>query len=198
MVLLFATLAAGVGFVGAARPDAQPTVDSTNALVAAALARTLIPVRYDGQYRIIDYPMGDVPDNVGVCTDLVIRAYREIGVDLQQLVHEDMSRAFDAYPQIWGLTEPDANIDHRRVPNLETFFERHGQNVARTTEPSDYRPGDIVTWRLNGTIAHIGVVSQQYAAGTKRPTVIHNIGRGPEEEDVLFAHPIVGHYRYQP
>ena len=164
-------------------------------LVEAARARTAIVVTYDGAYRRLTYPGGDIPDNIGVCTDLIVRAYRSQNIDLQKLVHEDMLAAFDEYPPLWGLTKPDANIDHRRVPNLARFFERHGQRIPVTQDGSDYQPGDLVTWRLSGNLPHIGIVSDQLATAD-RPLVIHNIGRGPQEEDRLFHYPITGHYRY--
>ena len=171
---------------------------SADTLVEAAKERLNHFVIYDGTYRSIAYPMGDVAPDRGVCTDVVVRAYRTLGVDLQQKVHEDMRAHFDAYPNIWGLTRPDSNIDHRRVPNLETFFSRHGQQFRISDKPEDYRPGDLVTWRLkhNG-LPHIGVVSDVMAS-SGNPKIIHNIGLGPQLDDMLFDHPIKGHYRFQP
>ena len=166
-------------------------------LVAAAIAQTHARVIYDGSYRRIAYPGGDVPETIGVCTDVVIRAYRRVGVDLQVKVHEDMTRSFTSYPRQWGMTAPDANIDHRRVPNLQTFFRRAGAEVAVSRDAAAYQPGDLVTWMLPGNLPHIGIVTdQKSAAGT--PLVVHNIGRGPEVEDTLFTYPITGHYRYLP
>ncbi|TAA47072.1 DUF1287 domain-containing protein [Corallincola spongiicola] len=167
------------------------------ALVYAALERTQHQVRYDGSYIAIDYPNGDVPDNIGVCTDVVIRAYRALDIDLQQRVHEDMQAEFSAYPskRIWGLNKPDSNIDHRRVPNLQTFFNRHGEVLSVTADAGDYNTGDLVTWMLPGNLPHIGIVSDQRSANG-HPLIIHNIGRGPEVEDMLFDYPISGHYRY--
>ena len=169
-------------------------------LVAAALERTQHRVRYDGAYVNIPYPLGDVPDDRGVCTDVVIRSYRALGIDLQQAVHESMAANFSAYPSqaIWGLTQPDANIDHRRVPNLQTFFTRHGESLPISTSGSDYLPGDLVTWRLRGRTPHIGIVTNKISTDGQRPLVVHNIGAGPRLEDVLFRHPIDGHFRYQP
>jgi uncharacterized protein YijF (DUF1287 family) len=115
---------------------------------------------YDPSYVRIKYPMGDVPADRGVCTDVIIRAYRQLGIDLQQLVHEDMVANFDKYPQSWGLSKPDSNIDHRRVPNLMTFFKRHGEVLPITKNPKDYKPGDIVCWNLGAGILHIGIVAQ--------------------------------------
>jgi len=182
--------------------DPPPAVaDSTEStafiegLTEAALERTTHPVRYDGSYRRLSYPNGDVPDHIGVCTDLIIRSYRTLGIDLQVLVHEDMTAAFSAYPDRWGMTQPDSNIDHRRVPNLETFFSRHGETLPVTDRPEDYRPGDLVTW-LVGPLPHIGIVSPIRSADESRYRIIHNIGRGPELEDMLFDYPIVGHFRY--
>ena len=165
-------------------------------LVAAAIERTHHQVRYDGTYRIIDYPNGDVPGTLGVCTDLVIRSYRKIGIDLQQLVHEDMRRNFALYPQHWGLQHPDSNIDHRRVPNLQVFFRRHGETLPRDLNPLSYQPGDIVTWMLPGNLPHIGIVISEFAKNSTHRLVAHNIGRGPQIEDMLFDHAITGHYRY--
>ena len=165
-------------------------------LVAAAKERTTHAVTYDGSYRAIAYPMGDVPDGVGVCTDVVIRSYRKVGVDLQQRVHEDMRAHFSAYPKNWGLTRPDANIDHRRVPNLQIFFEREGKSLPVSRDAKDYQAGDLVTWMLPGNLPHIGIVSDNTVRSTAWPKILHNIGQGPKEEDVLFAYPITGHYRF--
>lgn len=178
-------------FVAAA--SASPVTDG---LIAAARERTTHHEMYDGTYRVISYPMGDVPDVRGVCTDLVIRAYRGVYIDLQALVHEDMSRHFAEYPKLWGLQQPDSNIDHRRVPNLQTFFKRAGAQLPVTDRAEDYAPGDLVTWMLPGNLPHIGIVSDQRVAGTSRPRVLHNIGAGPVEDDILFAYTISGHYRY--
>ena len=167
-------------------------------LLDAARERTLHTVRYDGRYIRIPYPNGDVPKDIGVCTDVVVRAYRKLGVDLQKLVHEDMRAHFSRYPskRIWGLSRPDPNIDHRRVPNLQVFFKRFGQSLKVTSNPSDYLPGDMVTWVLPGNLPHIGFVSAQRSADGKRPMIIHNIGAGPKIEDMIFDYPITGRYRY--
>lgn len=165
-------------------------------LVAAAHERTEHTVTYDGRYFRLDYPGGDVPDTIGVCTDVVIRAYRAVGIDLQQAVHEDMREHFDAYPAIWGLTRPDPNIDHRRVPNLRVFLTRKGQSLTVTRSPVDYRPGDLVTWTLPGNLPHIGIVVDRRSQDEVRPLVVHNIGHGPRLEDVLFDFPITGHYSF--
>jgi uncharacterized protein YijF (DUF1287 family) len=168
-------------------------------LVNAANDRTTQNVRYDGAYHRIAYPNGDVPDNIGVCTDVIIRSYRALGIDLQKLVHEDMRDNFSAYPstRIWGLIKPDSNIDHRRVPNLQTFFKRHGTMLPITNNADTYKAGDIVTWMLPGNLPHIGIVVDTYAVDNKTPLIVHNIGAGPQREDVLFRYKITGHYRYQ-
>lgn len=166
-------------------------------LVAAARRQVGVTVLYDPAYRRLAYPGGDLPADRGVCTDVLVRAYRAFGVDLQALVHEDMSRAWDAYPKLWGLSRPDANIDHRRVPNLATFLARHGQVLEADRRPASYSAGDVVTWRLPSGVPHIGLVSDRRTAAGG-PLVIHNIGRGTLEEDVLLAFEITGHYRWLP
>jgi len=166
--------------------------------VSAALDRTMQDVTYDGRYLAMTYPNGDVPNSIGVCTDVVIRSYRKIGIDLQRLVHEDMRRHFSLYPNNWGHTRPDTNIDHRRVPNLQTFFTRKGQELDVTEKSSDYAAGDLVTWMLPGNLPHIGIVSGFKSQDKQRPLMIHNVGSGPELSDFLFSFPITGHYRYFP
>lgn len=168
-------------------------------LVAAALERTHHAVRYEGAYVRIPYPGGDVPANTGVCTDVIIRSYRAVGIDLQQQVHEDMRDHFGAYPsrRIWGLTRPDRNIDHRRVPNLQTFFARHGMSLPISDIAEHYRPGDLVTWMVAGNRPHIGIVVNQRGR-SGRYMIVHNIGAGPRLEDMMFEYPITGHYRYLP
>lgn len=152
---------------------------------------------YDQAYVVLSYPNGDVPKERGACTDVVVRAMRAAGVDLQKEVHEDIAKNFGVYPQKWGLKKPDANIDHRRVANLQTFFARRGKALKATSNPADYQPGDIVSWDLNGKgLTHIGVVSNLWNEQTKRYHIIHNIGRGAQAEDVLFNWKITGHYRY--
>ena len=165
-------------------------------LVAAAKTQIGVTVSYDGRYQKIAYPDGDVPRSQGVCTDVLIRAYRELGVDLQVLVHQDMLRAWAAYPRLWQLKSPDSNIDHRRVPNLAAFFRRHGESFPIRKTPQDFLPGDIVTWRLASGLPHIGIVSNQFGP-SGRPLVIHNIGQGTQLEDSLFEYVITGHYRYE-
>lgn len=151
---------------------------------------------YDGAYRVIPYPGGDVPIESGACTDVLVRAYRHAGIDLQVLVHEDMSRAFRAYPRLWGLSRPDRNIDHRRVPNLATFLRRHGVILPASHRAADYEPGDIVTWRLSSGLPHIGIVSDRTSGASR--LVVHNVGEGTKVEDALFQYEITGHYRYLP
>lgn len=166
-------------------------------LARVAFEQTKETISYDPSHFVIDYPMGDVPADKGVCTDVVIRAYRQLNVDLQELVHEDMKNNFKLYPDLWNLKGPDTNIDHRRVPNLQVFFTRHGQSLEISKNGLDYLPGDLVTWDLTGKgKAHIGIVSAYLSSDLKRPLVIHNIGRGPEINDALFKFEITGHYRY--
>ena len=161
----------------------------------AARAQVGVTTGYDPAYRRLPYPGGDVPATTGVCCDVIVRALRTAhGFDLQKAVHEDMLAHFAAYPNKWGLKKPDANIDHRRVPNLQTFFARRGWSLAVGNSAAEYRAGDIVTWDLGNGLAHIGVVSDRRAQGGA-PLVIHNIGRGAQEEDVLLSWPLTGHYR---
>lgn len=166
-------------------------------LADSTLTLTVQRVRYDPAYFRIGYPMGDVPSGVGVCTDVVIRAYRKLGIDLQREVYEDMKANFSRYPQNWGLSRPDKNIDHRRVPNLMTFFSRHGTVKPLTENPRDYLPGDIVCWNLGGGVTHIGIVVKKKSADGKRYLIVHNIGQGQVLEDCLFSYTIIGHYRYE-
>ncbi|HVF87014.1 MAG TPA: DUF1287 domain-containing protein [Pyrinomonadaceae bacterium] len=180
-------------------PTPRPSTGSPflDQFVAAALDRTNQQVRYDATYFKIDYPGGDVPAEVGVCTDEVIRAYRKVGVDLQKEVHEDMKSNFNLYPRQWALSKPDTNIDHRRVPNLMVFFGRKGEVLPITDSAKDYAPGDIVTWDLGGGMTHIGIVVNVASdADNNRYMIVHNIGAGPKMEDALFSWKITGHYRY--
>ncbi len=198
-VLLAAlVLASGAGAT-AAEEISQPAF--ARDLVAAAWERTTHRVTYDPSYRQLAYPMGDPPRDRGVCSDVVIRAYRQVGLDLQQAVHEDMRRAFAAYPKIWGLSRPDRNIDHRRVPNLRRFLDRQGAALDISDDPKDYRPGDLVTWNLRGdggSLPHIGIVVDRLSPDGRRPLIVHNIGQGPKAEDILFRFKITGHFRYRP
>ena len=185
------------GHAPAAVVDSLPLPDTAALKIAeAALRLTEDRVIYDPAYVNIAYPNGDVPADRGVCTDVVIRAYRQIGIDLQKNVHEDMRANFGAYPKKWGLKKTDTNIDHRRVPNLRTFFARHGQQKAISDEGRDYLPGDIVTWDLGGGLTHIGIVVHKKSADQQRYLIVHNIGRGQELSDCLFEYKITGHYIY--
>ncbi|MFG6686194.1 DUF1287 domain-containing protein [Mariniflexile sp. HNIBRBA6329] len=163
----------------------------------AALELTKQSVMYDPSYFSIPYPNGDVPANKGVCTDVVIRAYRKMGFDLQKEVHEDMKTNFSLYPKIRGLKTTDKNIDHRRVPNLMTYFERQGAKKPITNNTKDYIPGDVVCWNLGGAITHIGIVVNKKSNDGKRYLIVHNIGSGQVLEDCLFDFKIIGHYRFK-
>jgi len=165
-------------------------------LVTAARSQIGVTKSYDPAYRTLSYPGGDVPQATGVCTDVIIRALRQQSLDLQKEVHEDMRANFSAYPKNWGLTKPDRNIDHRRVPNLMTWFKRKGHAQPVTQKSAEYLAGDIVTWDLGSGITHIGLVShRRNAKGI--PLILHNIGNGTQEEDLLFGYKITGHYRLQ-
>ena len=168
-----------------------------NQLAIKALALTEENVSYDPGYFSISYPNGDVPADKGVCTDVIIRAYRKMGIDLQKEVHEDMKANFHMYPKIWGLQRTDTNIDHRRVPNLMVFFERFGEAFPLSKNGKDYAPGDVVCWNLGGAITHIGIVSSEKSADGQRPMIVHNIGAGQVAQDCLFDYKIIGHYRYK-
>ncbi|QWF15910.1 DUF1287 domain-containing protein [Lysobacter capsici] len=175
-------------------PSAEPAAASPP-LVAAARAQVGVVRRYDPAYVQLAYPGGDVAADRGVCTDVVIRALRSQGLDLQQTVHEDMRANFAAYPSIWRAKSTDRNIDHRRVPNLRRWFERQRWSLPVSTRAADYRAGDLVTWELNGGLPHIGIVSDRKSWDRQRPLILHNIARGTQEDDVLFDYPITGHYR---
>lgn len=215
-VRIWALLGLGVVLVGvmvwyrsAARPVPKPTASITEhaqpprrlseppvtvqqRFAGAALAQVGVTTRYDPAYVGLAYPGGDVPMDRGVCSDVVVRAFRQVGWDLQRCLHEDMTAAFSAYPTRWGLKRPDANIDHRRVLNLMTWFDRQDWSVPISTRTQEYKPGDIVAWDLGGGLTHIGVVVHD-AQG--RPRIVHNIGQGARNEDVLSAWTQIGHYR---
>lgn len=203
LVLLCALLSACTDSIAQTAPrrgsaEARATHPATPrgvALVVAARRQIGVTVSYDPAYTRIPYPGGDVPESRGVCTDVVIRALRTQRIDLQQRVHEDMRTHFAMYPQKWGLRGPDRNIDHRRVPNLQTWFARQGWSLAVTDHAADYRAGDLVTWMLPGNLPHIGIVSDRKTMLRGVPLIVHNIGRGAREEDILFDHKITGHYR---
>ncbi|MEI8202370.1 MAG: DUF1287 domain-containing protein [Bacteroidota bacterium] len=163
----------------------------------SAIELTKQKVTYDPAYFTIKYPNGDVPTDKGVCTDVLIRAYRKLGIDLQKEVHEDMKSHFDKYPKKWGLKHTDSNIDHRRVPNLMVFFSRHGVVKPISSKAEDYQAGDLVCWNLGGGITHIGIVVNKKSADNKRPLIVHNIGGGQVLADCLFDYKIIGHYQYQ-
>lgn len=173
------------------------TVNNHLSLSDSALELTKQNVTYDPSYFSIDYPNGDIPSDKGVCTDVVIRAYRKIGIDLQQEVHEDMKSNFKKYPSIWGLNSTDRNIDHRRVPNLMVFFNRKGASLPISNNATDYKPGDIVCWNLGGATTHIGIVVNKKSNDGRRNLIVHNIGNGQVLEDCLFNFKIIGHYRYR-
>src|SRR5262252_4633586 len=156
-----------------AAPDPQTLPAAQNFLYrlsAAAIARSSLSVRYDPTYVRIPYPNGDVPANTGVCTDEVIRTYRALGIDLQKEVHEDMEKNFSVYPnqRRWMLSHTDANIDHRRVPNLQVFFSRNGESLPITTRGQDYAPGELITWDLGGGVPHIGIVVHEKSSDGRR------------------------------
>ena len=163
---------------------------------AGAIEQTTQTTSYDPSYVKLDYPNGDVAPNTGVCADVVVRAFRKAGIDLQKELHEDMKRNFAKYPQKWGARGPDTSIDHRRAPNLMTWFDRQGKAQPVTKDAKDYLPGDVVSWQLDNGLPHIGMVSKIKVEGSDRYAIVHNIGLGARIEDVLFAWKITGHYRY--
>ena len=175
---------------------AQEAESFATKLSLAAIQITYDNVIYDPSFFSISYPNGDVPKDRGVCTDVIIRAYRKLGIDLQKEVHEDMKRNFAIYPKIWGLKKTDTNIDHRRVPNLMTFFSRKGIVKPITQNPEDYKTGDIVTWILPDNLTHIGIVIHKKSKDGKRNLIVHNIGSGQVIKDCLFPWKITGHYSY--
>lgn len=180
------------------QPAGRASIDAAHTLIAASRARIPLGEIYDPSYYSIPYPGGDVPNDRGVCTDVVIRAYRKLGIDFQKIIHEDMASNFSAYPKLWNMRSTDKNIDHRRVPNIETFLRRKGAALSNSAQGADYRAGDLVTWRLPGGQPHIGIVSDRYAPSSERPLILHNIGAGTVEDDILFRYSIHGHFRYFP
>lgn len=179
-----------------AAADPSPT---QTALIDAARSQVGVTVIYDPSYQALTFPGGDIDLSRGVCTDVIIRAMRDAWqVDLQLAVNRDMTGAFSAYPNLWGLRSTDRNIDHRRVPNLQALLKRAGADRSATSNPVDYRPGDIVTWMLPGNLPHIGIVGNRQSGDGLRPLIVHNIGWGAREEDMLFDYPITGHYRITP
>lgn len=162
----------------------------------AAISIVDASIVYTSKYVSIKYPNGDVPANTGVCTDVIVRSYRKLGIDLQKEVHEDMKANFNKYPKTWGLKTTDTNIDHRRVPNLEVFFTRKGKKLLVSQNPNDYKTGEIVTWMIGGKLPHIGIITNKKSKDNKRPLIVHNIGAGQVLEDCLFNYEIVGHFKY--
>lgn len=156
-------------------------------------------IDYDPAYFSIKYPNGDILENKGVCTDVIIRCYRKLNIDLQKEVHEDMAANFSEYPNLkkWGMTKTDTNIDHRRVPNLEVFFERKGTKLSVSEDARDYKTGELVTWMINGKLPHIGIITNKKSEDGKRNLIVHNVGGGQVLEDCLFEYKIVGHYSYE-
>jgi uncharacterized protein YijF (DUF1287 family) len=192
-------LAALVSTVAAGEQPSLPLSAPASLLVAAARAQVGITTIYDPAFIKLAYPGGDLPRERGVCTDVIVRAYRDaFGIDLQQLVHADMLASFASYPPVWGLRVPDPSIDHRRVLNLKVFFGRKGRLLPISRSPVDYAPGDLVTQELPGGLQHIAIVSDARSQDGTRPLVIHNIGQGTRIEDTLFAYRITGHFRFGP
>jgi uncharacterized protein YijF (DUF1287 family) len=191
---------AGNGTHADRRQDTGRRVDvvspTIRTLVDDAVAQSTYTTGYDPSYVAIAYPGGDVPRETGVCADVVVRAFRSVGIDLQKSVHEDMAKSFSSYPKLWGLAKPDANIDHRRVANLMKFFERAGKSLPVTTAPAEWAPGDIVAWKLPGGRLHIGMVVDRMNEDTGTLLVCHNVGGGTSVEDVLFRWEVIGRYRY--
>jgi uncharacterized protein YijF (DUF1287 family) len=185
--------------VAAPSPIAMPLSRNASAglkqFVAAAIEQSGVTTGYDPAWVKIDYPNGDVAAETGVCSDVVVRAFRKAGIDLQKEVHEDMQRAFAEYPKRWGARGTDTNIDHRRVLNLMTYFNRQGKSLAVTSERAAYLPGDVVAWELSEGVEHIGVLTN-FMSENKNYLIVHNIGAGARVEDVLMSWKIIGHYRY--
>ncbi|MCM3873715.1 MAG: DUF1287 domain-containing protein [Pyrinomonadaceae bacterium] len=178
------------------KPWAPNTSPQLKQLVESAIDQTKVTTSYDPSYVGLDYPGGDVPLETGVCSDVVVRAFRKAGIDLQKEIHDDMARAWSIYPKKWGASRPDSNIDHRRVLNLMTYFDRQGKDLAISNNRNDYLPGDIVTWDLSSGVEHIGIVVNTWSDAGKGYLIVHNIGAGARSEDVLLNWKITGHYRY--
>ena len=179
-------------FIFALLPGFQ-SEDYHRRIAQAASEQVGVTTIYAPGYSRLQYPGGDIPREQGVCTDIIIRAFRTIGVDLQKEVHEDMAGHFKEYPNFWNMKKPDLNIDHRRVPNLMKFFERRGKALQLD---SKCKPGDIIAWQLAHGLFHIGILSNEIVPGTNRYYMIHNIGAGAQKEDVLYDFKIIGHYRW--
>ena len=180
----------------ATKPLADNAPPQLTQIIASAIEQTTVTTGYDPAYVGIEYPNGDVAPETGVCSDVVVRAFRKAGIDLQKEVHEDMGRAWADYPKRWGAPGRDSNIDHRRVGNLRTYFERQGKSRPITTDRGQYLPGDIVAWDLGNKVDHIGIVVNVWSEQSKGYLIVHNIGSGARIEDVLLNWEITGHYRY--
>jgi uncharacterized protein len=196
----FYLLLISIAFLTCGQKKVNPNIETSpfdNKLSKAAISIIDASVKYDPSYFALEYPNGDVPKNKGVCTDVVIRTYRKLGIDLQKEVHEDMNSNFSEYPKTWGLKKTDTNIDHRRVPNLETFFARKGTKLKISNEANDYKTGEIVTWMINGKLPHIGIVTDKISADGERRMLVHNVGNGQVLQDCLFYYKIVGHFKFR-
>jgi len=180
-------------------PKTKPLPDNASPqlkqMLEGAIAQAGVTTEYDPAYVALDYPNGDVPEKTGVCSDVVVRAFRKAGIDLQKEVHEDIKAARSEYPTKWGANAPDKNIDHRRVLNLMKYFERHGKSLPISDAAADYQPGDVVSWELSSGVDHIGIVTNMLSESADRYLIVHNIGAGTRIEDVMFAWTIKGHYR---
>lgn len=179
-----------------ARPLPASVSPQLKQLIDAAVEQSKVTTGYDPSWVRIDYPNGDVPSDTGVCSDVVVRAFRKAGIDLQKEVHEDMTRAWSEYPRRWGARGTDTNIDHRRVLNLTTWFDRRGKSLPVTNNRADYQPGDVVAWELSEGVEHIGILTNLSSGPDQNYLIVHNIGAGARVEDVLLAWKIIGHYRY--
>jgi uncharacterized protein YijF (DUF1287 family) len=196
-----------ISFISCSQKEKSKTLATNTVVVAktfedklAVAAISIIDptIDYDPSYFSIKYPNGDIPKSKGVCTDVIIRAYRKLGTDLQKEVHEDMKTNFSQYPNLkkWGMTKTDTNIDHRRVPNLEVFFERKGTKLPVSENAEDYKTGEMVTWMINGKLPHIGIITNKKSYDGERNLIVHNVGHGQVIEDCLFSYKIVGHFKY--
>ena len=197
---IFGLPAAAAAVALSPRAIAAPVVEPAAAkLIASAEAQIGVTTLYDASYQRLTFPGGDVAADRGVCTDVVVRAYRvAFGFDLQQRLNADMRAHGSVYPRRWGLTRPDPNIDHRRVPNLQTFFTRLGAERPRPATEAEWQPGDLVTLMVPVGRPHIGIISATPNAGGTRLMLVHNIGRGTQVEDVLDQFPVTGRYRFLP
>jgi len=178
------------------RPLPANTLPQLKQLIEAAVEQSKVTTGYDPSWAKIDYPNGDVPSETGVCSDVIVRAFRKAGIDLQKEVHEDMTRGRAAYPRKWGARGTDTNIDHRRVLNLTTYFDRQGKSLPVNSDRADYVPGDVVAWELSDGVEHIGILTNLSFETNKHYLIVHNIGAGARVEDVLLAWKVIGHYRY--